>query len=115
VSVEFCVLDIETTGLFPGGSDRITEISVLRVEPNGTLVSQYSTLVNPQRDIGQSSLHGIWSRDVLDAPVIEEILGDVVAMLQGTVAVGHNVTFDLRFLGHEFERCDPPPDSLESY
>lgn len=61
--------------------------------------------MNPQRDIGQSSLHGIWSRDVLDAPVIEEILGDVVAMLQGTVAVGHNVTFDLRFLGHEFERC----------
>lgn len=42
---------------------------------------------------------------MLDAPLFEEILPDIVAALDGRVVVGHNISFDLRFLAAELERA----------
>ena len=54
------VLDTETTGIYPGGHDRIIEIALLRFRPDtGQVEDEYATLINPKRDIGRADIHGI--------------------------------------------------------
>ena len=103
-NTEFAVVDVETTGLFPGRHDRIIEIAVVRVDHSGTILAEYATLVNPMRDIGPSYLHGITSRDVTNAPVFSEIAGDALHAIAGAVLVAHNASFDIRFLSSEVRR-----------
>jgi len=65
--------------------------------------------VNPGRDVGPTSIHGISASDVIDAPPFGAIAGDVVALLRhGRVLAGHNVSFDHNFLIREFERLSAP-------
>jgi DNA polymerase-3 subunit epsilon len=107
---EFTVVDVETTGLFPGGRDRIIEIAIDRADLKGNHLDSYVSLVNPLRDIGATHIHGISARDVQNAPVFEEIAGDVLSLLAGAVFVAHNVTFDKRFIQSEMMRlrCELP-------
>jgi DNA polymerase-3 subunit epsilon len=81
------------------------EVAVLRLGPDLGVVSEFTSLVNPHRDIGPTWIHGIRTADVLDAPRFEELAGSVIDLLRDTVVVGHNVTFDLRFLESEFLRA----------
>jgi DNA polymerase III epsilon subunit-like protein len=79
-------------------------VGIIRVEPNGTLGDEFVTLVNPERDLGPTHIHGITARDVVDAPRFAEIAGDIVDCLSGSVFVAHNVGFDWSFLDAEFAR-----------
>ena len=45
-----------------------------------------------------TAIHHLTNADVADAPVIEEVLPDVVRFIGHSVLVGHHVNFDLRFL-----------------
>jgi DNA polymerase-3 subunit epsilon len=108
-NTEFSVVDVETTGLFPEHNDRIIEVAVVRVDFTGNVVDQYSTLVNPNRDLGPTHIHGISARNVSDAPPFGEIAGDVLSRLGGAVFTGFYPQFDFQFLraemhriGHEF-------------
>jgi len=103
-SLQFSVVDVETTGLYAGGHDRIIEIAILALDASGARTSEYSTLVNPHRDMGPISIHGITAKDVAEAPSFEDIAGDVSARLARSVIVGHNVHFDFHFLLAEFKR-----------
>ncbi len=108
--VEFAVVDVETTGLFPRGNDRIIEIAALRVDTQGSVLDEYQTLVNPRRDMGPIHIHGIASAHVKDAPQFEEIAGDVLRVLSGAIFASHNVRFDLEFVRSEMDRigCQLP-------
>lgn len=99
------VVDVETTGLSPWRHNRVVEIAVVLLDREGNNLDEYETLVNPGRDVGPTSIHGITATDVLNAPSFSEIAGDVVALLsRAAVLAGHNVTFDRNFLISEFER-----------
>lgn len=99
------VIDVETTGLNPYRHHRIIEIAALSVSLDGTVVREFVTLINPDRDIGPTRIHGITSGEVLAAPRFEEIAGGLLHALEGCVAIaGHNVRFDHSFLGAEFGR-----------
>jgi DNA polymerase-3 subunit epsilon len=99
------VIDVETTGLNPYRNDRIVELAALVISPDGRLLRQFVTLVNPERDIGSTRIHGLCSRDVLAAPRFGEITGELIEILDGCVAIaGHNIRFDHSFLAAEFER-----------
>lgn len=101
------VLDLETTGVYPGGHDRIIEVAVLRFRPDVAKVeNEYVTLVNPKRDIGRADIHGITASDLLHAPEFSEVSGDIGQRLHGAIVVGHNVRFDLGFLRAEYARLD---------
>ena len=103
--IEFAAVDVETTGLFAKGTDRIVEIAIFRLTSRGEPLDRYETLVNPNRDVGPTHIHGITARDVDGAPTFQEIVGDVLARLAGAVLVGHNVEFDYRFFSAEFLRA----------
>jgi len=98
------VVDVETTGLYPGGHDRIIEIAVVRAKAGGEIIDEFETLINPNRDLGPTHIHGIMAADVQLAPSFSDVAGDIIEQLQGTIAVGHNIRFDLAFLNSEFER-----------
>lgn len=101
----FAVVDLETTGIYAGQHDRIIEIAVVRLRPDLSIEDQWSTLVNPQRDIGSTALHGIQAGDVLHAPTFAEVAADAGQRLHGAVVVGHHLRFDISFLDEEYQRC----------
>ena len=106
------VIDVETTGLNPYRHDRIVELAALVISLDGWVRREFVTLVNPERDIGPSRVHGLSTRDILAAPRFSEIAGALVEVLDGCVALAaHNVRFDHSFLTAEFARLGHPfPD-----
>lgn len=97
----FAVVDLETTGFSPLVGDRIIEVAIVRVRADGSRADEYVTLVNPLRDVGAAHVHGIAQQDVAGAPTFQEILGDVLDRIGGVIVAGHNVRYDLDFLGAE--------------
>ena len=96
------VIDFETTGLTPG-TDRVVEVSVVRVDPGEEPRLVFDTLVNPQREVAATELHGITDSQLADAPDFCDIAGELVAHLHGCAIAAYNVYFDMRFLKYEME------------
>lgn len=113
--IEFCVLDLETTGFSPRLGDRVIELATTRIRSNGDVLDEWTTLVNPERDIGATHVHGVAAGDVLDAPTFAEIAGDLFERLDGSVFTAHNLRFDRDFLTAECARVGlelPPIPTL---
>ena len=100
----YAIVDVETTGLFPEKYDRLLEIAIITMNSNFEIVTEYETLINPNRDVGATHIHRITPKMLLDAPTFEMVAGDIANHLSGKYIVGHNVSFDFRFLQSEFER-----------
>jgi len=100
----FAVIDFETTGLFPGGHDRVIEIGVVHTDTQGSVTGRWETLVNPNRDLGRQDIHRIRAADILEAPTFDQVAGQLVDLLRDRVIVAHNANFDIRFLFAELER-----------
>lgn len=99
------VIDLETTGLSPWRHDRVVEIAIVVISPDGKVHTEYETLVNPNRDLGPTRIHQISASDVLRAPSFADVAGDVLEILASvSVIAGHNVSFDKNFLVKEYER-----------
>ncbi len=101
---EFVVVDVETTGLFPEGNDRVVEIALIRLDSFGRQIGRYETLINPMRDVGPTFIHGITAREVVDAPPFEVVAGDVVQLLRNAVIVAHNASFEPRTAGRSLPK-----------
>jgi len=98
------VIDVETTGLNPFRNDRIVEIAAVIINPSLQIVREFVSLVNPERDVGPTRIHGLTSEEVNHAPTFCEVAGYLLEFLNGTVAIAaHNIRFDSQFL--ESELC----------
>lgn len=99
---KFVVVDLETTGHSPKNGDKIIQFAAVVVE-DGTIVDQYSSLVQPRVDIPPfiEELTGITAEMVVDAPEFAEIAPKVLTMLDNAYFVAHNVLFDVSFLQEE--------------
>ncbi|MGV8049005.1 MAG: helicase C-terminal domain-containing protein [Anaerolineaceae bacterium] len=91
-------LDLETTGLDPN-LDSIIEIGAVKFTEN-RVESEYSTLVNPRKPISTfiTNLTGISNSMVQNAPLLADVLPELVDFVGDAVVVGHNVAFDLSFM-----------------
>jgi DNA polymerase-3 subunit epsilon len=99
----FVALDLETTGLSPR-TDRVVEVAVVQLDCDLSPCGEFTTLVNPGRDIGATHIHHISARDVVSAPRFEQAAPMLLDVLRGRILVAHNVQFDLNFLRAEFAR-----------
>lgn len=99
--LEYVAFDVETTGLYK--SDKIIEIALIAFRGQ-EILEEWSTLVNPMRDVGKTNIHGISPSMVSTAPLFEEIVNDLFRMIDGRVLVAHNFSFDIRMLAQELER-----------
>ncbi len=110
--VDFCFLDVETTGLDPDLGDRVCEIAIQKVR-NGKIIESLETLVNPGRSIPTSatSIHKINYEMVMSSPYFRDIAEDIIGMLRNSVVVAHNASFDIKFIYTELRNLElPVPD-----
>ncbi|MEU8039391.1 3'-5' exonuclease [Streptosporangium sp. NPDC049078] len=98
------MIDLETTGLNPARGSRICEVGIVRMRGDGVVLDEYSTLVDPGMRITNDEYHGITNADVKGAPTFEQVAGDLLAYVSGTIVVGHNLEFEDKFLTAEFGR-----------
>ena len=97
--------DLETTGVNIA-KDRIVEISVLKVLPNGK-EEQRTIRVNPEMHIPEeaSKVHGIYDEDVKDCPTFKLIAKELARYIEGCDLGGYNSNrFDIPLLAEEFLR-----------
>jgi DNA polymerase-3 subunit epsilon len=100
----FVVVDVETTGM-SAIDDRITEIAMMKVQ-GGTLVDEFSTLVNPLLTIPAfiTSMTGIDNVMVQNAPTAREVVPFIAEFLGDSIFVAHNASFDWGFVTHTARR-----------
>lgn len=100
-----CIFDLETTGT-DISKDRIVEICILRVNPDGSRETK-TWIVNPEIPIPPkvSEIHGIYDADVQDKPTLKDIAPQIMQMLHGSDLGGFNSNrFDVPLLAEELLR-----------
>lgn len=100
-----CFFDLETTGV-KVATDRIVEISIFKVFPNGNKESK-TWLVNPGVPIPQESadIHGITDERVANEPTFKDLAHTIHDMMKDSDLAGYNSNkFDIPLLAEEFLR-----------
>ncbi|MTG98840.1 MULTISPECIES: 3'-5' exonuclease [Myroides] len=101
-----CFFDLETTGI-DVARDRIVEIAILKVFPNGNKESK-TWLVNPERPIPPQSIaiHGITDEKVANEPTFKELAPLIFNMIKDSDLAGFNSDrFDIPLLVEELLRA----------
>ena len=97
--------DLETTGV-DTANDRIVEISMIKVMPDGEEITRTRRL-NPEMPIPAeaTAVHGITDEDVKDQPTFAQVAKSLAQFIQGCDFGGFNSNrFDLPILAEEFLR-----------
>jgi DNA polymerase-3 subunit epsilon len=107
ISKPICFFDLETTGVNVS-SDRIVEISILKIFPNGNKESK-TWLVNPGVPIPleASNIHGITNDIIKNEPLFKMIASDIKSMINNCDLAGFNSNkFDIPLLAEELLRSE---------
>ena len=102
-----CFFDLETTGVNIS-KDRIVEIAILKVHPNGK-EENHRWLVNPEMSIPKevTAIHGISDADVANEPTFKELAKEIHNMIKDSDLGGFNSNrFDIPLLAEEMLRAD---------
>lgn len=105
----FVVFDLETTGLnnnpAMGRMDKIIEIGAVKIV-NGEMTEKFSSFIACKERLSQEiiNLTGINDADLVGAPEVDQVLADFYKFTDGAFLVGHNVTFDYRFVSYYGEK-----------
>jgi DNA polymerase-3 subunit epsilon len=102
-----CFFDLETTGI-DVAKDRIVEISIFKVFPNGNKESK-TWLVNPTIPIPPqvTAVHGITNEKVANEPTFRELSGQIYNMIKDSDLAGFNSDrFDIPLLAEELLRAE---------
>lgn len=103
--------DLETTGITIG-ADRIVEISILKVQPDGGR-QVYTRRMNPEIPIPDfaSKVHGIYDKDVEHEPTFRQLAPEIASFIGHADLAGYNSNkFDVPMLVNEFLRVGLPFD-----
>lgn len=101
-----CFFDLETTGI-DICKDRIVEISILKVFPNGNRESK-TWLVNPEMPIPPQvvAVHGITNEKVANEPTFKDLAHHIHNMIKDSDLGGFNSDrFDIPLLAEELLRA----------
>lgn len=102
-----CFFDLETTGINVA-KDRVVEISILKIFPNGNKESK-TWLVNPEMEIPVEviAVHGITNEKVANEPTFKELSKEIFAMIKDCDLGGYNSDrFDIPLLAEEMLRAE---------
>lgn len=106
LSRPICFFDLETTGT-DICKDRIVEISIVKIFPNGNRESK-TWLVNPEQPIpaNVAAIHGITNEKVAHEPTFNELAPAVYQMIKDSDLAGYNSDrFDIPLLAEEMLRA----------
>ncbi len=108
----YIVLDLETTGVYPGVHE-VCELAYVVVE-KGKITHKFESLVRTDKPMTEASfkIHGIKEEELSKAPPIEDLWGDLKPLYENWV-IGHHISFDLGFLADIFMKRKNNTKSLE--
>ena len=98
--------DLETTGTNIS-SDRIVEISIVKLMPDGNIYEK-TRRINPEMHIpeGATAIHHITDEDVANEPTFRQVANSLSQLIAGCDIAGFNSNrFDIPLLDREFERA----------
>ncbi len=114
---EYCVFDIETTGLSPQ-SCHITEIGAVLLK-NNEVIDRFNIFSDPGEHIPENitELTGITDEMVAGAPDNETAVRQFLEFAGGRILVAHNASFDVSFIRkvaqeHRIEFNNPYMDTV---
>jgi DNA polymerase III subunit epsilon len=98
--LEYCVVDVETTGLDLRRDRLISFGSVLVVDGRLRLSTGLSVDVRPAREISVAAMtvHGLRPEDLETAPPLDRVVDSIVSRLEGRVLVAHAAWIERAFL-----------------
>src|SRR6476619_982461 len=108
------VFDTETTGLSPGGGDRMVEIGCVEIFNRVETGRHFHAYFNPERDMPfeAEAVHGLTTIFLSDKPRFFERAEELLDFIEDSPLVAHNAGFDFGFLNSELERCGRLPVGL---
>jgi DNA polymerase-3 subunit epsilon len=116
-SVTYWALDLETGGLDPR-TDPILSVGMVPIRAGGIRLGEaYASLVRPEAaaEIDPSSIraHHLVPGDVREAPVVDEVLGEIDRRIADGALLVHQAALDVPFLKRAYKRAgrrwpDPP-------
>lgn len=101
----FCIVDIETTGLDYTKCD-IIEIAALRIE-SGEVKDIFNTLIKPENSKITpeiEKINGISPDMVEGQPIISQISKKFLSIIENSILIAHNSEFDIPFLKHHISK-----------
>jgi len=100
------VFDTETTGLSPGGGDRMVEIGCVEMVNRVETGRYFHAFFHPERDMPFEAemVHGLSTAFLSDKPLFAERADELLDFIEDAPLVAHNASFDFGFLNFELER-----------
>lgn len=100
------ILDTETTDLF----GEVIQVSVIDLSGNVLL----STLVRPSTTVSSAAaaVHGIRDEDLLEAPSLQDIAGQLLEVTHGRQLLAYNATYDRQVLAAGLGDAGVNPEHL---
>jgi DNA polymerase-3 subunit epsilon len=104
------VFDTETTGLNPGGGDRMVEIGCVEIYNRVETGRHFHAYFNPEREMPSDAeaVHGLSTIFLSDKPRFAETAEELLEFIADSPLVAHNAGFDFGFLNFELDRCGRP-------
>jgi DNA polymerase III subunit epsilon len=101
------VFDTETTGLNPGGGDRMVEIGCVEMISRVETGRQFHAYFHPERDMPFEAemVHGLTTAFLSDKPLFCDKVDELLEFIEDSPLVAHNAGFDFGFLNFELERA----------
>jgi DNA polymerase III epsilon subunit family exonuclease len=96
---DFCVVDLETTGLNPNNGSSVIEVGGVRIS-DGHIAESFGQLADPGHSIPEhiTRITGIQNEDLRGVPSTEAVLNDFLDFAEDSILIAHNARFDLSFL-----------------
>lgn len=103
---DFCVFDLETTGLKPGENCGIIEVGAVKIRGDSDDVT-FQSLADPGHSVPPeiTEITGITDEDIAGSSRSEDVVGDFLDFAGDSILIAHNAPFDLSFL--EYSAPDP--------
>ncbi|NFA61986.1 UvrD-helicase domain-containing protein [Clostridium sporogenes] len=110
------VFDVESTGINTT-EDEIVQIAGVKINNKGEVIESFQKFLVPNKSVGDSYLVHGFSDEFLkeNGGDKKTVLKKFLEFIEGTVVIGHNVTFDITILNSELERLSLEKSNFKTY
>ncbi len=110
------VFDVESTGINTT-EDEIVQIAGVKINNKGEVIESFQKFLVPNKSVGDSYLVHGFSDEFLkeNGEDKKTALKEFLEFIEGTVVIGHNVTFDITILNSELDRLSLEKSNFKTY